>query len=185
MRPKNTALVIPLPKRPRKPMFSLLKGAPKIEPRADKLRGHKSRTYLYVIHCEGFYKVGLSRDPTLRMADLQSCCPFPISIVAHRGIEGKPIHYERLIHAMIREHRVHGEWFQAPLEMIQEAVEITCEILRDDRRMEELLDGWAVTAARHTPKPKNVGNDLVADIMRRHAERHTPPVRSDQYARNA
>lgn len=65
--------------------------------------------YLYLIECDGFYKIGRTDDlPYLRLAALQTGSPHLMELVSFfRGATK----LERLMHHMFRELRARGEWF--------------------------------------------------------------------------
>lgn len=108
------------------------------------LRKSRSLTYVYIFRCGEFYKVGLSRDPNVRLIDMQSHCPLPIEAVAYRRVPNMPIYYERLIHTMLKDHRLHGEWFSAPLELIRAAVEDAFLILQKPSG-QDVVERWVGT----------------------------------------
>lgn len=71
------------------------------------------KTYVYLIKCEGFVKIGNAHDPEKRMKDMQVGNPFELELIAKLPFEGKrAAHtYEMELHHRLRKHRVRGEWF--------------------------------------------------------------------------
>lgn len=66
--------------------------------------------YVYVIQSPlgGAVKIGYSRDPQARLADMQVGSPVPLRLVAtFRGGRAE----ERALHEALRGSRSHGEWF--------------------------------------------------------------------------
>lgn len=68
---------------------------------------------VYVLRFEtrkkGFFKVGISTKISTRMSDLQTACPFKLSLVALRSGHRKE---ERALHKAMDKYRTSGEWFQ-------------------------------------------------------------------------
>lgn len=65
---------------------------------------------VYVLECEGHYKVGVSLNPRSRITSLQIGCPFPIKLVmtiTHPNAD----RLEARLHQLYRRHRVRGEWY--------------------------------------------------------------------------
>jgi Meiotically up-regulated gene 113 len=135
--------VVKLRRRP-----GLRDGTPSRQRKGEKQRyaTRKSRsiTYIYIFRCGEFHKVGISRDPSARLVEMQNHCPLPIEAVAYRRVPNKPLYYERLIHTMLREHRMHGEWFKAPLGLIRDAIEDAFLVLQKPAR-QDVIDRWVGT----------------------------------------
>ncbi len=64
--------------------------------------------FIYVMECEGFYKIGWTTNPRHRRFGLQTGSPFPITLVG--VIEGS-IMNEAEWHEAFEDKRVRGEWF--------------------------------------------------------------------------
>lgn len=76
---------------------------------------------VYVLRTpSGFYKIGITNDPTLRLQSLQVGCPERIEFVgctqiADDGESGvSAITAEYRIHSALRPYRATGEWFKPP-----------------------------------------------------------------------
>lgn len=84
-------------------------------------------TYVYVIGREqGPVKVGISKNPTARLANLQGGCPFRLRIL-HKAAADSPAHafaMEQEVHEVHQPSRLIGEWFNIDLEQAIEAIEI-------------------------------------------------------------
>lgn len=67
-----------------------------------------SETYVYLLEGWGLYKIGKSYRVGERIAQLQACCPCPLTLVCllqnRRSLE---LH----LHLQFRDKRRHGEWF--------------------------------------------------------------------------
>lgn len=75
--------------------------------------GHKRKAihgFVYVMRCGPHYKIGASKNPGLRLTQLQTQPPFDIEGVM--GFETDDmLGLERLIHEYFADKRVNGEWF--------------------------------------------------------------------------
>lgn len=60
----------------------------------------------------GAVKIGWSKDPPARLADLQCACDGRLTIEAIAETRNR--HAERLIHQGLAHERIHGEWFKGP-----------------------------------------------------------------------
>ena len=70
---------------------------------------------VYVISSAGeYYKIGVAKNPIRRMVALQISSPVQLSIVA---VADWPDAAERRVHAVLRQHRVRGEWFRPCAEL--------------------------------------------------------------------
>jgi hypothetical protein len=68
---------------------------------------------IYVLRVQnqrkGFLKIGTTETPARRMRDIQTNCPFDLSLVSLRP---GTIKEEREIHRKLREYKTRGEWFE-------------------------------------------------------------------------
>lgn len=65
---------------------------------------------VYVVECEGHYKIGMALDPYSRIREMQVGCPFPLKLmmtIAHANAKT----LESKLHQLYRRHRVRGEWY--------------------------------------------------------------------------
>ena len=81
-------------------------------------------SFVYVIRGDhNRCKIGISSNPTARLAQLRTASPFPLSF-AFVGVtdhtDGSAI--EREAHALLDRFRVEGEWFDCPVELAVAAV---------------------------------------------------------------
>lgn len=84
----------------------------------------KIKKYLYLIRCNStdFYKIGLSKTPEERLQELQTGCPYPLTLIYKKAFR-KAIKVERLLHKKYRNKRKTGEWFEllaTEIELIQQ-----------------------------------------------------------------
>jgi hypothetical protein len=75
-----------------------------------------SKVY-FITHPDGFVKIGKSNDPAQRLSDLQTSCPYELSIgtVIHDGSECESDErLERALHGYYSNFHVRGEWYDLP-----------------------------------------------------------------------
>lgn len=86
---------------------------PPIEQRSDK-------GYVYVMWCEGFVKIGMSRSsPIHRLDAVQIANPFPVELLGVIESDDAPI-LETELHIRFRQFHVRGEWFKIPDEILRD-----------------------------------------------------------------
>ena len=73
----------------------------------------EAETFVYVMEWEGKAKIGISRDPSKRLRQLQMANPGKITLVGSRGFSSKlsATAIERAIHRKFDARRLLGEWF--------------------------------------------------------------------------
>lgn len=64
--------------------------------------------FVYVMECAGFYKIGWTMSPRIRLSAIQVGSPLPVTLVG--VIEGS-IMNEAEWHEAFSDKRVRGEWF--------------------------------------------------------------------------
>lgn len=68
---------------------------------------------IYVLRAQnkkdGFFKVGFSHDPSRRMPDIQTNCPFKLSLVA---LKPGTLKDEKAFHKKLAKFKTNGEWFE-------------------------------------------------------------------------
>lgn len=66
---------------------------------------------LYIIECQGYYKIGVATDIESRLAQLSTGNPFPLKVsVLYKFDNAEPV--ERALHQCYKESRQRGEWFK-------------------------------------------------------------------------
>jgi len=120
--------------------------------------GYDENSFLYVFHCDGFHKVGISKNQRQRIAHLQSMNPHKLTLVLFRRVSAQDaFFYEGTIHKLLENYRVHGEWFSAPLDLIRRACRVATKELplraEDQRKWEEFC------ATREGRKPPTCVTD--------------------------
>ena len=78
-----------------------------------KKRSSGTMDYVYIIECKLHYKIGLSDDPDRRLRELQTGCPFPLTIRYRLGFECRKeaAFVEKWLHQKLSGQRGIGEWF--------------------------------------------------------------------------
>ena len=82
--------------------------------------------FVYVIRGEhGLVKVGVSTNPSARMAQLRTASPFPLTfayVAAVEGRAGNAYLVEQAAHGLLARHAMAGEWFDVPIDMAVAAI---------------------------------------------------------------
>ena len=80
------------------------------------------RTAIYIIDTDrGVCKVGISNNPTERLANLQTASPFRLRLV-YAAIHSDAARLEAMVHHALRERLAYGEWFSVPAPVAQDAI---------------------------------------------------------------
>jgi len=82
---------------------------------------------VYLLKCNGLYKIGRSSDPVRRIKELQTAMPHEV-IIAHIIRTNEPRALEAELHQRYTKKRLRGEWFA--LDMFD--VDEICSIEGDD-----------------------------------------------------
>ena len=86
-----------------------------------RFRG-QSRTAIYVIDTDrGVCKVGISNNPTERLANLQTASPFRLRLV-YAAIHSEAARLEVLVHHALRHKLAYGEWFCVTAAVAQDEI---------------------------------------------------------------
>ena len=67
--------------------------------------------HVYLLQCEGYYKIGIAHNVAKRVASMTTGNPFPIHVVLS-DIVPNAHKYEQSLHEMFKHKRIRGEWFQ-------------------------------------------------------------------------
>lgn len=70
---------------------------------------------VYVVRVADFVKIGSTSNIEQRVADIQTCSPFKVELMA---VLSQDKSHERLFHRMFEKHHVRGEWFHLRGEVI-------------------------------------------------------------------
>lgn len=94
--------------------------------------------FIYVIGREqGPVKVGISSSPRTRLAELQTGCPFKISILNEQRMRDRDhaLKHEKTFHEVYRKYRLMGEWFKIDADI---AIDGICTGLELEQHFESL-----------------------------------------------
>lgn len=83
---------------------------------------------LYVIGADSLVKIGITKSVQSRLVGLQVASPIPITCLACFNIDEHTREFERSVHLVLREKRVSGEWFEASLDEVIEAIHRASEL---------------------------------------------------------
>lgn len=94
-----------------------------------------STSYVYIIGEENNppYKVGISKNPKLRLKNLQTGHPRPLKIHSVKETDGfKAKLLETIIHKNINQYKTNGEWFDVDLKKLLLEIEYVFIRYEDD-----------------------------------------------------
>jgi len=84
------------------------------------------QTEIYVArHEHGYIKIGKSDNPLRRIKDLQTACPYEITLCTTITVEGDWHVVEAALHDAYVDRRLRGEWFDIPDHEVRNLAEIT------------------------------------------------------------
>ena len=71
------------------------------------------KSYIYIIKCHEYYKIGIATRVNKRLSELQVGNPYKIELVERFEIDPHYIlSFERRLHAILGGWNVRGEWFE-------------------------------------------------------------------------
>jgi len=75
--------------------------------------GYVIPTSMYLLHCQGFYKVGIAANVRSRLSTIQTSNPHKVTLerVNNYPCRAYAVMAERLAHQLLAPHRRSGEWF--------------------------------------------------------------------------
>jgi uncharacterized protein YlaI len=91
---------------------------PKIEKEKKAERLPWDEGHIYLIHMSGHYKIGIAKDTKKRISGIKTSSPFEIEILKSWRCK-RPAIIEKIMHTLFGEHRVRGEWFRLPDEVVK------------------------------------------------------------------
>ena len=128
---------------------------------------------VYLLECQGIYKVGYAKDLQSRISAIQTSNPFPVEIVDSFPSDFPAIDEEK-IHDKLRKYHQRGEWFKIPASWIKNRSDwfrTYSEIHPADQEPQDQSIVKSVTFARQFFAPKNlkgvlgVNNDTDLNIV--------------------
>jgi uncharacterized protein YlaI len=96
---------------------------PKIETEKKAERLPWDEGHIYLIRITDHYKIGRAKDIKKRIAGIKTSSPFEIEILKSWHCK-RPDIIEKIMHTRFGEHRVKGEWFRLPDEVVKYLVTV-------------------------------------------------------------
>lgn len=78
----------------------------------------RAHAYVYMFECGGRYKVGVSRDISRRISELDRR-PFPVAVIAVSKATPNAYEIEQYIHDKLAHLRINGEWYEISPEGVE------------------------------------------------------------------
>lgn len=96
----------------------------------------KTKSYVYIMRCKGFYKIGVSKDPERRVRELDKR-PYKVELIFVSSATEYAYKVEKFIQEWLEYFKVGGEWYDFPHSM----VEVICdEIVYEITNWRDLFD---------------------------------------------
>jgi len=80
----------------------------------DLKKKEKERQNLYLLECQSFYKIGISKNVNRRVKQINKSIPFKIKVVGYIYLGKQARSAETYWHDHYKKYRVRGEWFSIP-----------------------------------------------------------------------
>jgi integrase len=131
--------------------------------------GEPELDWVYFIRAgdSGAVKIGRSRRPLVRFADLQTSSAEPLRLVlAYRASAAE----ERMLHHRFRDHRISGEWFAPAVELLDFIAERVRPTGNRKRKLPKTLTRAEVAALMAAPNlraPTGLRNRVMLELMYR------------------
>ena len=127
---------------------------------------------VYLLRCQGIYKVGYAKDLKSRISVIQTSNPFPVELVDSFPSNFPAIDEEE-IHDKLRKYHQRGEWFKIPASWIKNRSSWfrTYSEIHPDQRSQDQSFMESAKFARQFFSPKNlkgllgVNNDTDLNIV--------------------
>lgn len=116
-------------------------------------------TYVYIMQCGRFHKVGMARDTAKRLQTIQNTTPFDVRLIARSLFDKTYIAriVERTIHEALREFRVQEEWFDVDERTVRGAHGAVGNAMRIWLRVKEDYPRWLARRDALLPVSGNGG----------------------------
>ena|SRR2546425_11871577 len=82
----------------------------------------RAGVYLIGSHEHGWYKIGRSNNPKMRLNTLQTACPFALELIRFAVPNCGAKQVESRLHHLFSDNRIRGEWFSLNQDEVGEAV---------------------------------------------------------------
>lgn len=94
--------------------------------------------YLYLIHCNGFTKIGISNDVDRRIALFQTGNPYPLELLGKFEFDNA-LQVESILHVRYAGFRTMGEWFKLTDAQIEEVKDFCRNFDRSLNKSREIM----------------------------------------------
>ena len=84
----------------------------------EKLYLEQKSGYLYVVECNGYYKIGHTTELENRMAELQVGNPHELKVICAKKLL-EPRELETALHGLYERKKVRGEWYKLAKEDVK------------------------------------------------------------------
>lgn len=140
-------------------------------------------SYLYIIKCQDYHKIGIANDVESRLSQLATGNPYRLDVVVTYEFENAEV-VEKAIHQRYKDKRKRGEWFELSYDDLKNIHEICLKLggsayeyrggqvsdesMEEAEEMQESLpegakfdyaamfaDGWRMEIANENGKPRN------------------------------
>lgn len=96
-----------------------------------KTRMRCASSYVYILECQGAYKIGIARDVRSRMQTLKTGNPFEIKFVYARLVFSARS-LEAALHWWLLNRRIRGEWFMIDKDILKDVIKKIEEFDEDE-----------------------------------------------------
>lgn len=87
-----------------------------------------STQYVYLMQSDtGLFKIGISKDPRKRLAQIKSLSGVDVKLIAFYATEGPARDVEKRLHKLFESYRTLGEWFKFPETYSLDKFESLCD----------------------------------------------------------
>lgn len=114
----------------------------------DRIRSKITNTFLYVISCEEYVKIGVASIPNIRLREMQVGNPFPLMIERTWSLSGRDaLTIEKEMKSKLRGIHQRGEWYKCDHHTASEKIE---EYMRKNSiEIDVCVDGRKYTLPKH------------------------------------
>lgn len=97
---------------------------------------HREQTYLYVMKCDRFHKVGIASNVQKRLTSIQAVNPLPVKVRHTRLFSSRlyALMTEAQAHKALAAYHLHGEWFTADFDHIKRILRLIYPVMAANER---------------------------------------------------
>jgi hypothetical protein len=73
------------------------------------------KEFVYVMECETFIKVGITKNTESRLGTIRACNPYQVDLLLSFAVplESRAVDIEKAIHTALKKHHHNREWFKS------------------------------------------------------------------------